>query len=164
MISQRFNLSDTFTLIYCIHIDLTSLESYLILTKHSVVKHKKIKSQSSYAKWQCISNCGACCNLTPEDRPDLAKYLTSEELNTYLSMVGKDGWCINYHREQRICQIYEHRPRFCRVAPDNFVDMYGIETKEFDRFAIACCQQQITGVYGKDSRELADYNSLVADC
>ncbi|MFO0175111.1 MAG: YkgJ family cysteine cluster protein, partial [Aphanizomenon sp.] len=23
------------------------------------------------ATWQCISQCGACCNLTPADRPDI---------------------------------------------------------------------------------------------
>ena len=114
-------------------------------------------------KWQCVSNCGACCNLTPEDRPDLAEYLSSEELNLYMSMVGEDGWCINYDRDNRKCQIYEQRPRFCRVKPDNFEDMYGVEAAEFNEFAIACCQQQIIGVYGKDSKELDKYNSLIVD-
>lgn len=127
------------------------------------MKHKKPKSHPSFAKWQCVSNCGACCNLTPKDRPDLAKYLTKEELDTYLSMVGEDGWCVNYDRNKRICQIYDRRPRFCRVTPDNFADMYGVKLEKFNKFAIACCQQQITGVYGEDSQELANYNSLVVN-
>ncbi len=119
-----------------------------IQTKHSPV-----------SKWQCVSNCGACCNLTPEDRPDLAEYLSSEELEVYLSLVGEDGWCINYDHHQRKCQIYEQRPHFCRVELDNFEHMYGVEREEFNEFAIACCQQQIAGVYGKKSAELARYNT-----
>lgn len=127
---------------------------------------KHIKSQNQYpqlGQWQCVSNCGACCNLTPEDRPDLAEYLSIEELDTYMSMVGEDGWCVNYDRDSRQCQIYEQRPRFCRVKPDNFSDMYGIKVTKFNEFAIACCQQQISGVYGEDSKELANYNSSVFD-
>ena len=117
---------------------------------------KKLKS-----KWQCVSGCGACCNLTPEDRPDLAEYLSSEELELYMSMVGEDGWCINYDRDSRKCQIYDERPRFCRVQPDNFENMYGVKAEEFNEFAIACCQEQITGVYGKDSPELARYDRAI---
>ncbi|WP_026102331.1 YkgJ family cysteine cluster protein [Pleurocapsa sp. PCC 7319] len=113
------------------------------------------------SKWQCINNCGACCNLTPEDRPDLAKYLSSEELELYMSMVGEDGWCINYDHYTRKCHIYQDRPRFCRVQPDSFEDMYGVEATEFNEFAIACCQQQISGVYGRDSDELERYNKSV---
>ena len=73
-------------------------------------------------------------------------------------MVGEDGWCINYDHDDRQCQIYEQRPRFCRVQPDNFQSMFGIEPVEFNKFAIACCQEQITGVYGVESPELKHYN------
>ena len=99
------------------------------------MKKFKLKQYSKIGKWQCISGCGACCNLSPDDRPDLAQYLSSEELELYLSMVGEDGWCINYDRDNRKCQIYDERPRFCRVQPDNFEQMYGIEGEEFDEFA-----------------------------
>ncbi len=125
---------------------------------------KKTKLKAKYAQigeWQCISGCGACCNLAPEDRPDLARYLSSEELERYMSMVGADGWCINYDHESRKCQIYEQRPRFCRVQPDNFESMYGVAETEFNEFAIACCQQQITGVYGEDSEELKSYDQAI---
>ena len=128
------------------------------------MKHPKSKIRDSKeGKWQCVSNCGACCNLTPEDRPDLAEYLSDDELELYMSMVGENGWCINYDRDSRVCQIYDRRPRFCRVKPDNFADMYGVEAKEFNEFAISCCQQQIVGVYGKDSPELTHYDALVFD-
>ena len=112
-------------------------------------------------KWRCVENCGACCHLDPQDRPDLAEYLSAEELELYLSMVGADGWCINFDRETRKCTIYEQRPRFCRVQPDIFQDMYQIEITEFNDFAIACCRQQITGVYGEDSREMTRYNQEI---
>ncbi|GAB4534962.1 MAG: YkgJ family cysteine cluster protein [Pleurocapsa sp.] len=106
-------------------------------------------------EWRCIDNCGACCNLTPEDRPGLEDYLTPEELKLYMSMVGEDGWCINYDQDTRKCTIYEQRPRFCRVQPDNFAEMYQVSAEEFNDFAIACCQQQIEGVYGHP-RKLID--------
>ncbi|MGL5835366.1 MAG: YkgJ family cysteine cluster protein [Waterburya sp.] len=112
-------------------------------------------------KWQCVSGCGACCNLTPEDRPDLEDYLSPEELERYLSMVGSDGWCINYDHDQRKCNIYEQRPRFCRVKPDNFASMFGVELAEFNEFAIACCEEQIIGVYGESSPELKHYNQEI---
>ena len=126
------------------------------------MKQTKLKTKHfQEGKWQCISGCGACCNLSPEDRPNLAQYLTSEEFAMYLSMVGEDGWCINYDHESRQCQIYEQRPGFCRVQPNRFEAMYGVEEAEFDEFAIACCQQQICGVYGEDSAELQHYNQTI---
>ncbi len=109
------------------------------------------------AKWLCIKNCGACCNLSPDERPDLEKYLSTEELQLYLSMVGEDGWCINYDHNSRKCLIYEDRPNFCRVLPDNFEKMYGITAEEFNDFAIDCCCQQIEGVYGENSEEIERY-------
>ena len=114
-------------------------------------------------KWRCVENCGACCHLDPQDRPDLADYLSAEELELYLSMVGEDGWCVNFDRQTRKCTIYEQRPRFCRVQPDIFQDMYEIAITEFNDFAIACCRQQITGVYGEDSPEIDRYNQAIIE-
>jgi Fe-S-cluster containining protein len=126
------------------------------------VKKSKFKAKySKVNKWQCVNNCGACCNLTPEDRPDLADYLSREELELYMSMVGRDGWCINYDRDLRKCRIYDDRPRFCRVNSGNFQRMYKVKAEEFDEFAISCCQQQITSVYGEDSSELEQYNQII---
>ncbi len=113
------------------------------------------------ATWQCVKNCGACCNLDPAERPDLEEYLTQEELEHYLSMVGEDGWCINFDKETRACQIYANRPRFCRVQPDIFGDMYGIEPEELNDFAIDCCHQQIEGVYGDRSLEMLRFDKAV---
>jgi Fe-S-cluster containining protein len=108
--------------------------------------------------WRCVKQCGACCHLDPADRPDLAEYLSPEEIELYLSLVGEGGWCIHYDSHRRECRIYEQRPQFCRVEPDNFQRMYGITTTEFDEFAIACCHQQIECVYGKDSLEMIRYS------
>jgi Fe-S-cluster containining protein len=110
------------------------------------------------ANWRCIENCGACCHLEPEYRPDLAEYLTPEELNLYMSLVGEGGWCIYFDHQSRKCSIYEQRPGFCRVTPDNFKRMYDVEADEFNDFAIQCCQQQITAIYGLKSPELQQYN------
>ncbi|MFM2313263.1 MAG: hypothetical protein RLZZ04_2539 [Cyanobacteriota bacterium] len=125
------------------------------------MKPKLKAGDHQLAKWQCVSGCGACCNLTPEERPDLEDYLSQEELEQYLGMVGEDGWCINYDHDQRQCNIYEQRPRFCRVKPDNFASMFGVELAEFNEFAIACCQEQIIGVYGESSPELAYYEQEI---
>lgn len=110
------------------------------------------------ATWFCVKKCGACCQLDPGDRPDLEEYLSPEELEQYLSMVGENGWCIYYDAELRECRIYDDRPRFCRVRPDTFQDMFGIEPEEFNDFAIECCQQQIEGVYGNVSDEMLRFN------
>ncbi|MEB3231839.1 MAG: YkgJ family cysteine cluster protein [Leptolyngbyaceae bacterium] len=105
------------------------------------------------ATWRCVKQCGACCHLDPADRPDLDQYLPPEELALYLSMVGEDGWCVNFNQGDRTCSIYADRPRFCRVQTDTFGEMFGIEPDELNDFAIDCCQQQIEGVYGDRSLE-----------
>lgn len=107
--------------------------------------------------WRCLSGCGACCHLDPQERPELATYLTPQELDLYLSMVGKDGWCIHFESLTRRCRIYEERPEFCRVQPDNFERLYGVPPQGFDEFAIECCEAQIAGVYGEDSEEMKQY-------
>ena len=112
-------------------------------------------------KWRCVGGCGACCHLDPGDRPDLADYLPPEELALYLSMVGEGGWCIHYDAQGRKCTIYDDRPRFCRVLPDTFESMFGVPLADFNEFAIACCRQQIDGVYGDESEEMDRYNQAV---
>jgi Fe-S-cluster containining protein len=113
------------------------------------------------ATWQCVKQCGACCHLDPQYRPDLHEYLTPEELELYLSMVGDGGWCINYDHDSRECQIYPDRPRFCRVEPEIFKDMYSVDSEDLNDFAIECCQQQIEGVYGDRSLEMLRFNQTV---
>lgn len=113
------------------------------------------------ATWQCVKQCGACCHLDPTERPDLDEYLSPEELELYLSMVGEDGWCVNYDHATRECKIYPNRPRFCRVEPEVFQDMYSIELEELNEFAIECCQQQISGVYGDRSLEMLRFEQVV---
>ncbi|HEY9644351.1 MAG TPA: YkgJ family cysteine cluster protein [Coleofasciculaceae cyanobacterium] len=113
------------------------------------------------ATWQCVKQCGACCNLNPADRPELEQYLTAEELELYLSLVGEGGWCINFDHATRECKIYADRPRFCRVEPDVFHDLYGIEPEDLNDFAIDCCYQQIEGVYGDRSLELLRFDRQV---
>jgi uncharacterized protein len=113
------------------------------------------------ATWHCVKNCGACCQLDPGDRPDLADYLTPSELALYLSMVGPDGWCIHFNHSTRECQIYEERPDFCRVRPDTFERMFGVEPAELDEFAIDCCREHIEDTYGDHSLESIRFESEI---
>jgi len=113
------------------------------------------------ATWCCIKECGACCHLDPRDRPDLEAYLTPPELQLYLSMVGEGGCCVNFDHATRECKIYPNRPRFCRVEPEVFHDLYGIEPEELNDFAIDCCRQQIEGVYGDRSLEILRFDRAV---
>jgi Fe-S-cluster containining protein len=112
-------------------------------------------------KWRCVKQCGACCHLDPQDRPDLETYLTSEELHLYLSLVGAGGWCIHFNHDTRECRIYADRPQFCRVEASVFQDLYRIEPEQLNTFAIDCCQQQIAGVYGDDSTEMLRFNQAL---
>jgi uncharacterized protein len=113
------------------------------------------------ATWQCVKQCGACCQLDPSDRPDLADYLTTDQLALYLSLVGEDGWCIHFDHANRECRIYTDRPDFCRVTFDTFNGMYGIGPEDLNDFAIDCCCQQIEGVYGDRSLELLNFQRAV---
>jgi Fe-S-cluster containining protein len=113
------------------------------------------------ATWQCVKQCGACCHLDPAERPGLEEYLSPDELELYLSLVGADGWCINFDATRRECRIYPDRPRFCRVEAAIFHEMYGIEPEELSDFAIACCRQQIEGVYGHRSLEMLRFDQTV---
>jgi len=113
--------------------------------------------------WRCVKLCGACCHLDPTERPGLDEYLSPTELEEYLNLVGEDGWCINFDQETRECRIYDDRPRFCRVKPDIFADLYGVEAPEFNDFAIQCCLEQVEAVYGDDSIEMSRYQQAVID-
>lgn len=113
------------------------------------------------ANWCCVKQCGACCHLDPSDRPDLADYLAPEELDLYFSLVGENGWCIHFDHDNRECQIYASRPRFCRVETETFQEMYGIEPEELNDFAIDCCREQIEGVYGDRSLEMIRFDQAV---
>ncbi|NER48297.1 MAG: YkgJ family cysteine cluster protein [Symploca sp. SIO1A3] len=110
------------------------------------------------ATWRCVKQCGACCYLDLAKRPGLEDYLSSEELELYLSMIGQDGWCVNFEHATRQCRIYENRPRFCRVEVDVFQEMYGVEPEELSDFAIDCCQGLIEEVYGEQSLEMQRFN------
>lgn len=113
------------------------------------------------ATWQCVKNCGACCQLDPADRPDLADYLSPSQLSLYMSMVGDDGWCINYDKANRECRIYADRPVFCRVEPETFKQLYQVASADLNDFAIECCEQQISGVYGNRSLEMDRFYQAV---
>ncbi|KAL3623017.1 hypothetical protein CASFOL_031833 [Castilleja foliolosa] len=141
--------------------------------------------------WQCIQNCGACCKLDkgptfpsaeeifdePSDieelgapswvvhgPPKTVSYDTECADNLfqlYKSLVGEDGWCIHYDKSSRKCSIYEERPYFCRVEPEIFDALYGIDKKKFNKEACSCCVDTIKVVYGSHSEELEKFNHAI---
>ncbi|CAM9557112.1 unnamed protein product, partial [Hapterophycus canaliculatus] len=76
-----------------------------------------------------------------------------EEFDLYMSMAEDDGWCKHFDKENRACTIYNDRPRFCRVETETFGSMYGVEAEDMDDFCSACCNEQISDVYGAKRRE-----------
>ena len=140
--------------------------------KHHHPSNKNFRQQSpskhlsppanGHKTWHCVSGCGACCYLQPTDRDDLEDYLTAAQLELYLSLVGEDGWCIHYDRQQRSCKIYADRPEFCRVTVATFQEMFGIEADELPEFAVACCREHIADIYGQDSLEMQQFNQEVS--
>ncbi len=112
---------------------------YFLLKPRSLMKNSKLK-------WKCISNCGACCRLAPEERSEALSVLDDDQLKQYLEMVGHDGWCRHYDKQSRTCSIYENRPDFCKV--DSTVRLYKIDNNEINNFCISCCKLQIRSIYG----------------
>ena len=106
--------------------------------------------------WRCISQCGACCRLAPDERVEALRALDDEQRSLYLSMVGPDGWCIHYDSGGRRCRIYENRPEFCQVS--QLGPLFSIPEESFDAFAIQCCREQIRDRYGGRSRVMRRFN------
>ncbi|XVE76287.1 hypothetical protein DITRI_Ditri12bG0159900 [Diplodiscus trichospermus] len=111
--------------------------------------HKKTKPSKSTMGfsgvrkelWRCVENCGACCKLakgpafaTPEEI-----FTDPSDVELYRSLIGPDGWCVHYEKSTRTCSIYSDRPYFCRVEPDIFKKLYGIQNKMFNKEACRSC-------------------------
>jgi hypothetical protein len=103
--------------------------------------------------WRCVRGCGACCYLAPEERPFLEEYLDAALLALYHSLVGEDGWCIHFDKQERTCGIYQTRPLFCRVSPEVLRTLYGEDPADLSAWAIHCCREHIDSVYGTHSPE-----------
>ena len=107
--------------------------------------------------WRCLSKCGACCRLKPDERLEALKALDDDQLDKYLSMVGDDGWCVNYDKNLRICKIYDDRPDCCSVS--NLSKLYKI--MDGNSFAIKCCKEQIRSIYGGRSNEMKKFTRFI---
>ncbi|KAJ7972485.1 Zinc/iron-chelating domain protein [Quillaja saponaria] len=113
--------------------------------------------------WRCVEGCGACCKLdkgpsfaTPEEI-----FNDPADVELYKSLIGPDGWCIHYEKSTRKCSIYSDRPYFCRVEPEVFKTLFGIDKKKFNKEACSCCRDTIKSVYGSHSKELYNFNSMI---
>ncbi|XP_019428172.1 PREDICTED: uncharacterized protein LOC109336188 isoform X2 [Lupinus angustifolius] len=140
--------------------------------KKATVKTDKKQKQTSVGfgenkepLWQCVEGCGACCKLDKDP-----SFATPEEIFTdpsdvelYKSMTGPDGWCIHYEKSTRKCSIYPDRPYFCRVEPEVFKSLYGINKKKFNKEACSCCRDTIKAIYGSNSKELYNFNNTIRE-
>ncbi|PIN08037.1 hypothetical protein CDL12_19382 [Handroanthus impetiginosus] len=113
--------------------------------------------------WQCVNNCGACCKLDKGPNfpsPDEI-FEDPSDVQLYKSLIGEDGWCVHYDKSSRKCSIYAERPYFCRVEPEIFDKLYGIDKKKFNKEACSCCVDTIKAVYGTHSEELEKFNHAI---
>ncbi|XP_062166584.1 uncharacterized protein LOC133872934 [Alnus glutinosa] len=109
--------------------------------------------------WRCVEGCGACCKLdkgpsfiTPEE-----VFSDPRDIELYRSLIGPDGWCIHFDKGTRTCSIYNDRPYFCRVEPDVFESLFGINKKKFNKEACSFCRDTIKAIYGSHSKELDNF-------
>eukprot|EP00850_Spirogloea_muscicola_P011689 SM000073S21465 [mRNA] locus=s73:396546:397232:- [translate_table: standard] len=82
-------------------------------------------------------------------------------MHLYKSLVGPSGWCIHFDRSSRTCRIYDKRPRFCRVEPEVFKDLYDVDEQDMDATACNFCRQSIRDVYGGRSKELKSFQRII---
>ncbi|XP_023887120.1 uncharacterized protein LOC111999231 [Quercus suber] len=113
--------------------------------------------------WRCVEGCGACCKLdkgpsfpTPEEI-----FTDPRDIELYRSLMGPDGWCINFDKGTRTCSIYNDRPYFCRVEPEVFQSLFGIKKKKFNKEACSFCRDIIKEIYGSQSKELDNFNHTI---
>ena len=118
-------------------------------------QNKKTKN----SEWHCISNCGACCRLCPDERIEALEVLNDKQKAQYLEMVLPNGWCRNYDSGSRSCRIYESRPDFCKVSC--LGKIFHVPADMTDSFAIQCCRQQIRSTYGPRSRVLKRFEKKI---
>ncbi len=110
-------------------------------------------------KWICISNCGSCCRLAPDERIEALELLSQEQRNQYLSLAGSDGWCKNYDKSTKKCLIYDNRPDFCKV--ENLSSLLSKNSCETNSLAIEFCKQNIRSIYGGRSKTLKRYKRKI---
>ena len=112
------------------------------------------------AKWQCVPECGACCNVGGYDADVLDEILRDQsDVDRYMAMLGEDGWCRNYDKQSRTCTTYEDRPWFCQVKKHTLGKVF--EFDDFDKFAIECCFYHIDEIHGPQSDEMKRFESAV---
>lgn len=116
--------------------------------------------------WKCVSDCGACCFLAPQDRPYLEDLLSPSEMDTFRGLVGEDGWCRHFDKSKRACLIYDDRPVFCRVKTwlGSKAEGFGVDptdAAQLGGFCAECCREHVTEVYGKESPEMQRFNTEV---
>ncbi|KAG5584517.1 hypothetical protein H5410_044951 [Solanum commersonii] len=133
-------------------------------------------SRNKEPTWQCVQNCGACCKLEKGPNFPSAEEIFDDPSDIEAFCRNVDRLIMNYvgwlvvSGSRRKCLFYVvkyqdmielNRPYFCRVEPDIFETLYGIETKKFNKEACSCCIDTIKAVYGSSSKELENFNAAI---
>jgi len=111
--------------------------------------------------WSCVSQCGSCCRLAPEERVEAIEALSEKQQLAYFDLVGADGWCKHYDKSKRICKIYKQRPDFCKVK--NITTIFGHTSIDTTNLAISFCKQNIRSIYGGRSVVLKRFNRNIKE-
>ena len=96
--------------------------------------------------WRCITQCGACCRLAPEERLEALEALSPKQVVKYLSLVDSDGWCKHFNKSTKRCNIYNKRPDFCDIK--NLLALFPDSKYSQNMLAINSCRQHIRSIYG----------------
>uniref|UniRef100_M1C7J3 Uncharacterized protein n=1 Tax=Solanum tuberosum TaxID=4113 RepID=M1C7J3_SOLTU len=121
-------------------------------------------SRNKEPTWQCVQNCGACCKLDKGPNFPSAEEIFDDPSDIevgWLVVSGSRRKCFFYAVVKYQDMIEFNRPYFCRVEPDIFETLYGIETKKFNKEACSCCIDTIKAVYGSTSKELENFNAAI---
>eukprot|EP00850_Spirogloea_muscicola_P015112 SM000113S24068 [mRNA] locus=s113:205538:206131:- [translate_table: standard] len=85
--------------------------------------------------------------------------------STCLSLVLMATMSVSLHVSERLvtswCLPVAERPRFCRVEPEVFKDLYDVDEQDMDATACNFCMQSIRDVYGGRSKELKSFRRII---
>jgi len=96
------------------------------------------------ANWKCIKNCGACCQLNPDERPDLEEYLTPAQVS--VPFMTRDQNFVVFN------PIF--LPKCIKLNRENSINLRSIVVMNTLRIFIE-------DLYGEDSLEMNSYRQQV---
>jgi hypothetical protein len=119
------------------------------------------------------TNCGVCCTetemlLSKRDIKRLEKIGFSQrefarfDIQGYVQLKNREGYCVFYDRENRRCSVYIDRPLGCRVYPVILDEEIGIvlDTICEARGSISAVEKRLKGKRVTSLLEVIDCEAL----